>query len=311
MLVYGVVPNEAENIDAIKAEQDAEYSNCEDPFVRARLAADAHLLKEIKAHKPVKEAVPMAKMSTKPKLTTSAPLDEPNPLAHSLFRPFGPAIDKLGNKEVREAVAAQAKEDERRMLSDKKLVEEIKEAYEDTYGTITAEHQRAPELKLPDENRTPIQMLKDDPETLTVSSYQDTTAMDVQETPKMLAAQDGAAVVQGTDSKEKQIAASEEPTRITTQDESVSASQPAPEPTTTVELAAVANSAQSIDSLPTHYTIVVRDPQTDALSITTSSTGPPRDTSPAVPLHQALSSLDSPAKFIPYITSGPCPPRYR
>jgi hypothetical protein len=59
-----------------------------------------------------------------------------------------------------------------------------------------------------------------------------------------------------------------------------------------------------MDTVPTHYTIIVRDPQTDALSITTSISGPPRDTSPAVPLHQALSDLDSPAKFIPYISAG-------
>jgi hypothetical protein len=305
MLVYGVVPNAAEDIDAIKAEQEAEYSNCEDPFVRARLAADAHLINEIKAHKSVKEAVASTKIAAEPKSTTSTTLDEPSPLAHSLFRPFGPVIDKLGSKEVREAVAAQVEEDERRKLSDKQLVDEIKEAYEDSYGTITAEHQQAPELKVVDEDvQRPIQMLKDDPEASAVSSYQDTSAMSVQETPKILPAQDGVVDVEETNGTDKQILASEEPTRTTTQDESFSPSQPAAEPTPTVEPAPSVISAQSTENLPTHYTIVVRDPQTDTLSITTSSTGPPRDTSRAIPLHQALSSLDSPAKFVPYITSG-------
>jgi hypothetical protein len=56
--------------------------------------------------------------------------------------------------------------------------------------------------------------------------------------------------------------------------------------------------------LPTHYTILIRDPHTDTLSMTTSSTGPPRDTSPAMPLHQALAALDSPASFVPHIGAG-------
>lgn len=62
-------------------------------------------------------------------------------------------------------------------------------------------------------------------------------------------------------------------------------------------------STSAID-LPTQYTILVHDPQTDALSITTSTSGPPRNTSPALPIHQALSSLKAPAKFIPYISPG-------
>jgi hypothetical protein len=305
MLVYGVVPDVAKDIDAIKAEQEAEHSNCEDPFVHARLAADAHLINEIKAHRSVKEVDSPAKIATEPKPTTSTILDEPSPLAHSLFRPFGPAIDKLGSKEVHEAVAAQLEEDKRRKLSDTQLVDEIKQAYEDTYGTITAEHQHALESQLVNgEGQRPIQMLKDDPEASTISSYQETSTVDMQETTKTLAAQDIAAVVEETDYTENQTAAPKEPTRATTQDGLVSASQPAEEPSTTVGPAPIASLADSLENLPTHYTIVVRDPQTDTVSITTSSTGPPRDTSPVVPLHQALSSLDSPAKFIPYITSG-------
>jgi hypothetical protein len=62
--------------------------------------------------------------------------------------------------------------------------------------------------------------------------------------------------------------------------------------------------SSSTAHLSTHYTIVIRDPHTDTMSITTSSTGPPRDTSPAVPLHQALAALDSPARFVPHIAAG-------
>lgn len=305
MLVYGVLPKAAENFDAIKAEQEAEYTNCEDPFVRARLAADAHLINEIKAHKPAKETVSNEKTLSEPRPTTSTILDEPSPLAHSLFRPFGPAIEKLGSKEVRESVAAQAKEDERRKPSDKKLVEEIKEAYEDTYGTITAEHQHAPGAKQSDEAaRKPIQMLNDDPEASVVSSFEGIAFVSVPETLKTLATSSEAATIEDTNSVEKQIATSEKPIRTTAEDELITVENPTEKPTTILEPASAATSAQSSEHLPTHYTIVVRDPQTDALSITTSTTGPPRDTSPAMPLHQALSSLDNPARFIPYITEG-------
>jgi hypothetical protein len=57
-------------------------------------------------------------------------------------------------------------------------------------------------------------------------------------------------------------------------------------------------------NLPTLYTILVHDPHTGRLSLTTSTSTAPSDVSPAMPLHEALSKLDQPAKFIPYIKDG-------
>ncbi len=60
----------------------------------------------------------------------------------------------------------------------------------------------------------------------------------------------------------------------------------------------------STTHLPTHYTILIHDPHTDSLSLTTSTTGPPRDTSPVIPIHQALSILSHPSKFVSHINEG-------
>ncbi|KAH5262007.1 hypothetical protein HBI72_102330 [Parastagonospora nodorum] len=292
MLVYNVVPNAPENLDAIKAEQSAEFASCEDPFVRARLAADAHLIDEIKASKIAKDAVSEEQVAIEPKRSTSTILNEPSPLAHSLFRPFGPAIEKLGSKEVQE----QMKENETRKLRDTKLVDEIKQSYQERYRKINAEHKQVASSTMEHESskqdlEKPIQMLKDDPEA-SLSISQDSPLVTASEPSKP------------TGDAEKQFATTSE--QVTSALEKADAAlkttvtQPEPEfePTSTT------TPSQSMETLPTHYTIIVRDPQTDALSITTSTSGPPRDTSPAVPLHQALSDLDSPAKFIPYITSG-------
>lgn len=287
MLVYNVVPNTPENLDAIKAEQSAKFANCEDPFVRARLAADAHLVDEIKASRTVEEAVSEEKVAIEPKRSTSKILDEPSPLAHSLFRPFGPAIEKLGSKQVQE----QIKEDETKMLSDAKLVDEIKQSYDDRYIKISAEYQQFSPSTMEHESskqdhRKPIQMLKDDPEA-NPSTSQDSTLATTSEPSKVYAVDYLSTLPEPASDSENQSSNAMVPEL-----------EPRIEPTSTT------TSAQSMETLPTHYTIIVRDPQTDALSITTSTSGPPRDTSPAVPLHQALSNLDSPAKFIPYITAG-------
>jgi hypothetical protein len=303
MLVYGVVPNAAENLDAIKAEQSAEYDNCDDPFVRARLAADAHLIKEIRAHRSVKEVSTNSIPASEPKPVIWTTLDEPSPLAHSLFRPFGPAIEKLGSKEVQK----QIKEDERRRLSDATLVEEVKQAYEDTYGKITANHEQVKKPTMEHEMSEhdvakPIQLLKDDPEAIAIKS-EETGPLAAPELSTTVATDHIADSPEVVDEARKQYTISGVTAASLKNDEAISTTTSA-ESTSEPEAPSTVAPAQTIETLPTHYTILVRDPQTDALSITTSKTGPPRDTSPAVPLHQALSALDSPAKFIPYITQG-------
>ena len=287
MLVYNVVPNAPENLDVMKAEQSAEFGNCEDPFVRARLAADSHLVDEIKASRTVKEAVSKEKVAIEPERLNSTILDKPSPLAHSLFRPFGPAIEKLGSKQVQE----QTKEDETRKLSNTKLVDEIKQSYDDMRIKIKSEYQQFLPSTMEHESskqdpEKPIQMLKDDPEA-DLSTSQDAALATTSDPSKVYAVDYLSPLTEPANDPENQ-----------------SSNTMVPEPEPRVEPTSATTSAQSMEILPTNYTIIVRDPQTDALSITTSTSGPPRDTSPAVPLHQALSDLDSPAKFIPYISAG-------
>jgi hypothetical protein len=311
MLVYGVVPNVAENEDTTKTEL-SDYENCEDPFVRARLAADAHLISVIKAHKsPVKETV-NDQPQTAPKPVTNTFLEEPTPLVHSLFRPFGPAIEKLGNKELRELAAEKAQEEEKRKLGDLKLVDEVKKAYEDTYGTITVDHRQPgstdAEPAEPNSEQNPtFEMLKDDPALVGSESGSVIAQEKREESSKH------SEVLNGTSSTtelytERNTAVNEKesisPTVPAVEAQSSSTAEGTSVPVTGTSAESAATTEASTENLPTHYTIVVRDSQTDTLSITTSTTGPPRDPSLAVPLHQALSALDSPAKFIPYITEG-------
>jgi hypothetical protein len=317
MLVYGVVPNIAEN-DAQKVEQ-SEYENCDDPFVRARLAADAHLINEIKAHKsPVKE-IANDHLPCTPKPVTNTLLDEPSPLVHSLFRPFGPAIEKLGNKELRDLAAEKAQEEEKRKLSDLRLVDEVKKAYEDTYGTITVDHRQhgsadAASKEPHSANNATFEMLKDEPVTIDFDSAsavaQDKGQVSLKHTEVPVEGLSATAL--NTDGVTTETAKESTSFNVWTEEaESLRGAEDKQVPVidASAESAAAMESSHptsilSTENLPTHYTIVVRDPQTDTLSITTSTTSPPRDTSPAVPLHRALSALDNPAKFIPYITEG-------
>ncbi|KAF2035234.1 hypothetical protein EK21DRAFT_96983 [Setomelanomma holmii] len=296
MLVYGVTPQSGngQNAEATKAANNA-VDNCDEPFVRARLAADAHLINEIKAHKSVMQGLADDGSTRAPKSSKTSTLDEPSPLAHSLFRPFGPAINKLGSKNDPDIVAEKAKAEQERKLGDAKLVAEIRQAYEDTYGPITTEHtQSSPEPEANtglEKGQATFAMLKEDAAT--------GTARDA--TSEQTASNEATSVTSEVEVKTSITLHDTPGARLT---DSVSAPEYVDTPEIRIEAPIGTPVTSSTTDLPTHYTILVRDPHTDILSITTSSTGPPRDTSPPLPLHQALSALDGPAKFIPYITSG-------
>jgi hypothetical protein len=291
MLVYGVVPNAAESTDAFTTEQYAGLENCDDPFVRARLAADAHLIKEINAHKSTVQEPSHDPSSSSTSPTTSSSLYEPSPLAHSLFRPFGPAIDKLGNKEERDFVP----EDERTMevknesVRVNKMQDNLKEepAYMNNFDSAGRE--------LPDGV----------PATANVEPNPNVSKT-MQEPESELSRKFDMLKEDGVSLGYVAPAASDAPMPPMVEETEAVISKPAsktPEKQEPAESSTPA-SISPTENRPTHYTIIIRDPQTDTLSITTSTSGPPRDTSPSVPLHQALSTLDSPAKFIPHLTSG-------
>ncbi|KAH7064017.1 hypothetical protein BKA63DRAFT_428124 [Paraphoma chrysanthemicola] len=303
MLVYGVTPQSADGnvVEETKLLQK-EFENCEEPFVRARLAADAHLINEIKAHKSAVQTRSDGEHSLTPKTNKTSKLEGPSPLANSLFRPFGPAIDKLGRKEASEIAAEKESEDRERLLSDARLVAEIRNAYEESYGPITESHvQFVAGPGKGSENDVRMQksfaMLKEDPTNgaSTTSPDEAILAASEKETEQTVPSRDTP-----ESSNRSFIVTSTSTSEV--EGQPIAASQNTAE-NSVAEADETAPTASTVH-LRTHYTIIVRDPQNDTLSITTSSTDPPRDTSPALPLHQALAALDSPAKFIPYITTG-------
>ena len=303
MLVYGVETVSKEDVKMDKPDLEA----CEDPFVQARLAADMHLINEINAPKsPLPSAAEEAPVPTS-RPSSSKVLDEPSPLTHSLFRPFAPAINSLGKCKEFDATFEKFNEafekKEKDFVLDMKSVGEMKQAYEDAYKRVhektTAERsQDTPAVENVNENEKhgvkKFEMLKEDPSSAGVESADNVGVM-----------------LHGTPGSRLSGSGAEVPVKVyndkamSTEDEAQLAAAGHTRNTSgTNKAKPKAPSASPISLLPTHYTILVRDPQTDSLSITTCTTGPPRDTAPALPLHQALVALESPAKFIPYITEG-------
>jgi hypothetical protein len=285
MSTHGVVPDAKESVNAIEAEQAA-IANCDDPFVRARLALDAHLINEVQADKSTTPELRDDNTLRAQKPTTGSTLAESSHLAHSLFRPFGPAIEKLGSKQVLDPVAEKG-EDEARRLGDLNLAEAMRTVYGNDYGLKSSQTAtESEEVKIEEENC----ILEDkNSDELSNKGSNDTRLL------KHGSTRDGEAyeAIFTTKSTPPEAPASEQPLPTTGS---------APEPLAETRARSVSDSATM--QLPTHYTILIRDPNTDTLSMTTSSTEPPRDISPAMPLHQALAALDSPASFVPHISAG-------
>ena len=213
------------------------------------------------------------------------------------------------------------KEAFKQKMGDKKLVQEVRSAYEDVYGPITVEHQQVPQtdkrVGAEAKDTKTFDTLKEDPINQTATTVHEeakpaevTAASETLETEAI--AKEADMEPDNTISSSASDDISAEPSAavsaVAEVTNEISQSTPsfseevsaAPSTTTT----GTATDVASTTNLPTHYTILVHDPQADTLSITTSTSGPPRDTSPALPIHQALTSLKAPARFIPYITPG-------
>jgi len=150
-------------------------------------AANAKLEEEVTKQKEAMRGLSDDGYSRSPKPAKRRLLDEPNPLAHSLFRPFGLQLDSLGKAVETDGV--DVNETVKRRAADKKLVSEVREAYEDVFGPITVNHHQIPHDDGPDASpptanavptprktnsrgdghATSIQMLKEDTISATVS----------------------------------------------------------------------------------------------------------------------------------------------
>ncbi|CAO2652920.1 Nn.00g023310.m01.CDS01 [Neocucurbitaria sp. VM-36] len=349
MQVYGVAPNALDNIEFMdrkygmgdqaavvengQLEESSIISQGDKARIRANVAADERLANEVEAQKSAMQGLSDDGYARTPKLAPRRTYNERSPLAHSLFRPFGPVLESLGKETSETVEAKKANEDAKKDLDDAKLVAEVRKAYEDTYGPITLKHTQLvdPVEKARDVQEKDVktfEMLKENPASSapTVDLTSPATEARCIEIPAPSAVSTDqhstvAPIVDETGSEKIQtrgeVTVADDPSEadhrsaaITENTSSSAVAATAAEPNDE-SLQRVSEtsldtmlSPSSAANLPTHYTILIHDLQTDHLSITTSTTGPPRDTSPALPLHEALSILDMPAKFIPYITEG-------
>ena len=240
--------------------------------------------------------------------------DGPNPLAHSLFRPFTLQLDSLG-KNVdtgREGVISAAKKER----GDRELVREVKKAYEDVYGSITVDHRQVQPERMhepliaepmeepgPKEPKrpTPIQMLKED----NVSSLIITQAPEAEETPSVvenvqpLGTVKERANLPPENDLQPEVVAIEAKAEESSSGQHTSHSVASTSETTDGYELAYEPSNDSY--VPISYKTLIYNAETDKLSITTSQVPQPNPTITPIPLHEALATLSYPAKFIDHL----------
>ncbi|KAH7549216.1 hypothetical protein BM1_10601 [Bipolaris maydis] len=306
MLVYGVVPQTMEKAEfmgqtilntssehgQVSHELSPSMNKIDKAQLRARIAAEEHLANEVDAQKSAMRGLSDDGYVREPKAMEKKSFEERSPLDHSLYRPFGSVLESLGS-ELPSRIEASKPEEVDQKYNDVELVAEVQKAYEDTYGPITAEHKQlntADEVKHDQENAVEkFEMLKDDPTTSeeTPEGASAAQALESEVTTSQTAENEATSV---------QVEASAETSTPTPQ-----LTQASPEPATETS-ATVSSSPVPPADLPTHYTILIHNAETNTLTHTTSTSPPPRDPSPTIPLHTALATLSSPSKFIPHIT---------
>lgn len=314
----------ATKIDAEAAERKTKEEAAAAEKTGAKFIADtaaaARLADEIESQKAAMKGLSDDGYAGAPKRIQRKVFEDKNLLTHSLFRPFNLQFENLGKKTEGEEAEEKLKETFKQKTGDRNLEQEVRSAYEDTYGPITVEHRQVPQTEESATSETKetkaFEMLKEDPVSQTATIVQDEPPVRTVSTSDLSLArsetQDAEVALENTECSQSIEAARLEtssPLIVKIEEPTMDNSKSAPsslEGATPSVAASEGSSTRFIPAidLPTHYTILVHDPQTDALSITTSTSGPPRDTSHALPIHQALSSLKAPAKFIPYIFPG-------
>ncbi|KAL1800687.1 hypothetical protein ACET3X_001029 [Alternaria dauci] len=319
MLVYGVAPHTWEDIKAfsehhnVQNSQEHEQSTQGKAYAgmievdksqfRARVAAEERLANEVDAQKSAMRGLSDDGYARIPKAEPNKSFEERGPLAHSLFRPFGPVLESLEKEMPSKVGATEAEEEATRQLNDKIVADDVKKAHSDTHGPVTVDHKQtenlAKENEVEDDHDVKkFDMLKDDPtidETLT--QVKELNTLEPVAGEEAISAAAPSETVQDTPiaghtpASPGSAALDAQPSNVS--DENV---VKASAPSTSSHLSGT--DSQML------YTILVHDPDTGKLSLTTSTSAAPHDLPPVVPLHEALSQLDQPAKFIPHIKDG-------
>ncbi|KAJ4291772.1 hypothetical protein N0V90_009667 [Kalmusia sp. IMI 367209] len=310
-------------------------------------AANAKLEEEVNKQKAAMRGLSDDGYARSPKPFVRKPFDEPSPLAHSLFRPFGLQLESLG-KDVdtaKEGVIDAAK----KAKGDRELVKEVRKAYEDVYGPINVDHwqvppndkphdaieelTKVPELKaaMP---KASIQMLKEDEISPSVTGQILTTEASPVSTLKDDVATSEAVLeaetipeqsgpfdipehlrlqgVVGVDNDGKYIyqdvPRQHEPPAPTTSTETACHEEndsiaPGEDTVLTEQVNAerASGDALSGEAVPISYKTLIYNPETDKLSVTTSQIPQPDEPFDPIPLHEALTKLSHPAKFVDHL----------
>ncbi|KAL5417952.1 hypothetical protein PMIN04_007528 [Paraphaeosphaeria minitans] len=258
--------------------------------------------------------------------------DGPNPLAHSLFRPFGLQLDSLGkDADAAEDNAVNTTKKER---NDRALVKEVKKAYEDTYGAITVDHWQVPPEEAPavtvegiakmgeskiTQRQPSIQMLKEDEISPTITGEGLAYTSD-----SVSVRNDDGATTKGTvefEAEPKKDIIDETTILEELQPLITKATDPVQEDSlrttgikqhisspdnATIETQASSMTPENEYSyeaatdtyVPISYKTLIYNAETDKLSITTSQVPQPNPSITPIPLHEALATLSHPAKFV-------------
>lgn len=301
-------------------------------------AANEKLENEIDAQKAAMRGLSDDGYSRSPKPVTKKHFDEPNPLAHSPFRPFGLQLESLGKDD--EAAKTELDEAARKAKEDKELVREVKRAYEDVYGPITVKHRQVPSGEQVPEQAKPeaaklvtdeanatveevkrdmMQLLKEDtvspafstPKTPAVASDNSSTSNAESKPEDMVAGSLKIAPKEPppTNSRGEPAAMHEDnapATSATTEGEPKPLDKPSSEASLNNENT---DAIDPFDEFPQPQPgallhIYTYDPQTEEILITTSKVGSMPTLPPAIPVHEALATLSNPSKFIPHLHPG-------
>jgi hypothetical protein len=319
MLVYGVAPQTWEDIklfsehhnvgnpqdkeQPLKAQVDLGMSDVDKAQLRAKVAAEERLANEVDAQKAAMCGLSDDGYARVPKSALKKSFEERGPLAHSLFRPFGPVLENLESKTPSRLGSTETEEKATRKIDDDTLAHDVQKVYEDTNGLVTVDHKQS---KIPvdgnkaeeDHDVKKFDMLKDDPAIEEISVRSDHSKAE-----ELVPRGEITPVEAGTDTVQDTLT----PAHTCASPESVTM-DPKPSKMSDDVVVEVSPSSTASSSSKANsqmlYTILVHDPDTGNLSLTTSTSAAPRDVSPAIPLHEALSRLDQPVKFIPHIKDG-------
>jgi hypothetical protein len=269
----------------------------------AETAAAASLIDEVQSLKAAMQGLSDDGYARELKPAPRKAFEESSPLAHSLFRPFTSQLESLKTKAVKAKGCEQFEVDQG-------LVREVRNTYENSCGPTTSKQLQVQQIERDVNNGTK------DSITTNVSTEDQShsqavdTAKDMESTQEanhnnnqgsMYAIEGNVPTASATEAigeDSSTLVPTAGPTRSNSSHDDMSATAPDNMDT---------QSDQGLtpgSNLHTHYTILIYDPRADKLSITTSTSGPPRDTTAALPIHQALSTLKHPEVFISHITPG-------